>query len=183
MNVFEAAIDVIKDWIDDEPKDPLHVGEVMGCWIYLGGLEEAASMVQAGLNTTTDGDLVHALKQDQQLGEDQRKRLTDFMIREGISLPPASETKPKSNPNDIPLGVKLTDDEIANGLSIKIASLIMNAAAGATQSIRNDVGLMFAQFQAEKMAFGASLKALMRKRGWIKIPPYYYPPGRPGQSS
>ncbi|WP_252244958.1 hypothetical protein [Cytobacillus oceanisediminis] len=31
----------------------------------------------------------------------------------------------------------------------------------------------------EKMKFGASLKDLMRKRSWIKVPPYYYPPGSP----
>jgi hypothetical protein len=31
------------------------------------------------------------------------------------------------------------------------------------------------------MKFGTSLKNTMRKRGWIKVPPYYYPPGMPKQ--
>lgn len=26
---------------------------------------------------------------------------------------------------------------------------------------------------------GAILKPIMKKRGWIKIPPYYHPPGEP----
>jgi hypothetical protein len=26
---------------------------------------------------------------------------------------------------------------------------------------------------------GFKLKTIMRKRGWIKVPPYYYPPGMP----
>ena len=33
-NIIEAAINTIKSMFDDEPKDPLHVGEVMSCWIY-----------------------------------------------------------------------------------------------------------------------------------------------------
>jgi hypothetical protein len=45
----------------------------------------------------------------------------------------------------------------------------------------NDVGIMFAGFQAEMLKYGASLKTLMRKRGWIKIPPYYVPNGLPTQ--
>jgi hypothetical protein len=48
-----------------------------------------------------------------------------------------------------------------------------------TQSIRNDIGLMFARFHTEKMVLGLDIKTTMRKRGWIKIPPYYYLPGAP----
>ncbi|RCW46597.1 DUF3231 family protein [Paenibacillus prosopidis] len=178
-NVIEAAIETIKKMIDDDPKGPLHVGEVMSCWIYLGGLEEAKILVEAGLNTTIDDQLKHALEEDQKLGGAQRKRLTQFMLNEGITLPPSSESKPFSAPNSIPLGVKQTDDELANGLSLKIVSLIITAATASSQSVRDDVGMMFAQFQAEKMILGANIKNMMRERGWLKIPPYYYPPGAP----
>jgi len=179
VNVIEAAVNTIKSIFDDAPKEPLHVGEVMSCWLYLGGLEEAQIYVQAGLNTTVDEQLRHALMEDRKIGESQKQRLMDFMLKEGVSLPPASEPKPDSDPNGIPLGVKLTDDELANGLSLKIAGLILSAASASSQAIRNDVGIMFAQFQAEKMVLGANVKAMLRERGWIKIPPYYYPPGAP----
>jgi hypothetical protein len=33
--VIEAAIHTLKSIIDNEPKEPLHVGEVMSCWLYL----------------------------------------------------------------------------------------------------------------------------------------------------
>lgn len=178
-NVIEAAIHTIKTLFDDEPKSPLHVGEVMSCWIYLGGLQEAKSFVQTAINTTTDMQLKHALEEDIQLCLAQIQHLETFMLSEGITLPPAPESKPQSDPAAVPLGVKFTDDELANLLSIKIVTLIINAAAASSQSIRNDVGLLFAQFQAEKMVIGANVKAMMRKRGWIKIPPYYYPPGAP----
>jgi hypothetical protein len=178
-NVIEAAINTIKSLFDDEPKDPLHVGEVMACWIYLGGLQESKAFIEAAINTTVDMQLRHALEEDLQLALSQIQRLQSFMLNEGVPIPPSPESKPKSDANAVPLGVKFTDDELANLLSIKIVTLIINAATASSQSIRNDVGLLFSQFQAEKMVIGANIKSMMRKRGWIKIPPYYYPPGAP----
>lgn len=177
VNVWETVMDAMKSMTVQDEEQPLHVGEVMACWIYLAGLELAKVSVQAAINTTDDNELKVILEEDMKLGTSQRKRLHDFMIKEGITLPPAPEDMPISNPNSIPLGVKLTDDVIANELSLKIASLIMQAATAASESIRTDVGLLFVQFQAEKFAFATRLKHLMRKRGWIKVPPFYVPHG------
>ncbi|QRG66685.1 DUF3231 family protein [Brevibacillus choshinensis] len=177
MNILESAIDTFKTMTDQDEDQPLHVGEVMGCWIYLTGLELAKATVQAAINTTTDHELKELLEEDLALGTSQRKRLYEFMIKEGISLPPASEDVPSSDPKAIPLGAKLSDDVLANELSLKIYSLIIRAAGIAAESIRVDVGMLFTQFQAEKIAFAVKLKHSMRKRGWIRIPPFYIPPG------
>ncbi|MBT2738367.1 DUF3231 family protein [Bacillus sp. ISL-7] len=177
VNIMETIMDAMKSLTVQDEDQPLHVGEVMACWIYLAGLELAKVSVQAGINTTTDDELKAILEEDMKLGASQRERLHDFMIKEGITLPPAPEDIPKSDPNSIPLGVKLTDDVIANELSLKIISLILRAAGATTESIRTDVGLLFIQFQAEKFAFATRLKHLMRKRGWIKVPPFYVPHG------
>ncbi len=180
-SIFEALVDVMKTLIDDEPKPPLHIGEAMTCWTYLTMLEEEIANVQIGLNTTIDNELLDALNASMELAKAQSKLLRDFMLLEGVTLPPVSEKKPKSEPNSVPMGVKLTDDEIANALSIKVVANYMMCANGAVQSVRNDVGMMFVKFQAEKLKFGASMKTMMRKRGWIKIPPYYVPSGLPQQ--
>ncbi|MBD0379649.1 DUF3231 family protein [Paenibacillus sedimenti] len=177
VNILETTLDYIKSMTAQDEDQPLHVGEVMGCWIYLAGLELAKVTVQAGINTTSDHELKFILEEDSKLGTSQRERLHSFMLKEGLSLPKAPEDMPTSDPNSIPLGVKQTDEVLANELSLKIASLILQAASIATQSIRSDVGLLFIQFQAEKLAFAARLKQLMRKRGWINMPPFYVPPG------
>ena len=177
VNVWETVMDAMKSMTVQDKDQPLHVGEVMACWIYLSGLELAKVSVQAAINNTEDNELKAILEEDMKLGTSQRKRLHDFMIKEGITLPSSPEDMPISDSNSIPLGVKLTDDVIANELSLKIISLIMKAASATTESIRTDVGLMFVQFQAEKIAFATRLKQLMRKRGWIKVPPFYVPPG------
>ncbi|MGC5323970.1 DUF3231 family protein [Brevibacillus sp. SYSU BS000544] len=177
VNLLEATVDTIKTMIDQDEDQPLHVGEVMGCWLYLAGLELAKTTVQAAINSTTDHELKELLEEDLALGTSQRKRLHDFMINNGITLPPSSEDMPKTDPNNIPLGVKLTDDVLANELSLKILSLIVRAAGISAESIRADVGMLFIQFQSEKLAFAAKLKHSMRKRGWIRMPPFYIPPG------
>lgn len=176
-NIFETVIDAIKSVTVQDEGQPLHVGEVMSCWTYLAGLELAKVTVQSGWNTTTDGELKEMLEEDMKLGTSQREQLHSFMLKEGIPLPSAPEDMPVSDPNSVPLGVRLTDEVLATELSLKLVSLIMHAAGGATESIRTDVGVMFIQFQAEKYALATRLKHLMRKRGWINIPPFYLPPG------
>lgn len=178
-NLLEAIKDYLQLSLDNEKKNPLHVGEVLSCWLYLTIMDEASVYIQVALNTTTDDEVISCLKESLQQCDTQGQRFKDFMKMEGIPLPPTSEQRPFSDPNGVPLGTKLTDDEIMNGLSIKTVSAIVHCATAAAQSIRNDVASLFTHCMLEKMKFGTSLKELMVKRGWIKVPPYYYPPGAP----
>ncbi|HJV44975.1 MAG TPA: hypothetical protein VJ824_04525 [Bacillota bacterium] len=77
---------------------------------------------------------------------------------------------------EIPLGVKLTEEELANGLALKVIAMSTSASTAAVQSVRTDVGLMWVQFLNEELAYGATLKTKMRKRGWAKLPPAFTPP-------
>lgn len=182
-NPFEAFWNTIKMSIDnlDEPKHPLHTGEVTSCWIYYTALKEFIRYEEVGLNTTNDDEVREMLTDAIKMCESQTRRLEDFMVKEGIPLPELPAKKPKSDVNAVPLGAKLTDDEIANGISAKIAVGIVECATGQAQAIRNDIGFMWVKFQTELLTFGTPLKALMKKRGWIRVPPYYYPPGMPKQ--
>ncbi|MFZ3589588.1 DUF3231 family protein [Bacillus sp. DJP31] len=178
-NIFQGIMDSLKLEMDNEPVSPLHVGEVMSSWMYVALMDEASIYMQVALNTTTDDQLCTLLKVSSKQCEAQSRQLRDFLIKEGVHLPPVSEPRPDSNTEAVPLGVKLTDDEIANGVSIKTVASIIHCATSASQSIRNDCGMMWIHFLNEKLTFGTSLKKVMRERGWIKVPPYYYPPGRP----
>ncbi|MRH41059.1 DUF3231 family protein [Aquibacillus halophilus] len=177
--IFESIKDYLQMTTDNESKTPLHVGEVMSCWLYLTLMNEATIYIQIGLNTTIDDEVKKILKDSLKQCEKQGQRVKAFMKAEGVHLPSTSEQRPDSDPNGVPLGAKLTDDEIMNGLSIKTVTSTLHCAGAASQCIRNDVATMFMECMLEKMKFGVTLKKLMRKRGWIKVPPYYYPPGAP----
>jgi putative hemolysin len=166
-----------KSIFDGEPEPPLHIGEAMACWTYYAMLMEAVAYEQAALNTTTDNELLGMVNDAVKLCNDQGKRLKEFMHREGITLPPVSEDKPKSDPNAIPPGVKITDNEIANGLALKSTAGLIHCATSAAASVRVDVGILWSEFLAEQLTYGMTLKTKMRKRGWLKHPPSFTPPG------
>ncbi|GAA0594531.1 hypothetical protein GCM10009001_08310 [Virgibacillus siamensis] len=178
-NPFESAVKLLKTMVDDEPKPPLHVGETYYCWLYVTTMHEAKIYMDIALNTTTDDDLRKIVKKSLDQCASQANRMEKFLLKEGAPMPPMPEKKTDSNPSDVPLGVKLTDVEIANGISVKTAYAVTLCASAAAQTIRTDLSIIFAEFLAEKSLFGAEMKVLMRKRGWIKVSPYYYPPGMP----
>lgn len=177
-NPFEAFWSILKTGLDNTTtKTPLHVGEVMGCWTYLTALVEMLRFEEVGLNTTTDDEVKEMLNDAYKLCKSQADRLESFLKEEGIPLPETSPPKPNASSNTIPAGVRITDDELANGVSIKVALAIVECATGQAQSIRLDVGMMWAEFQSEMLTFSASLKLMLRQRGWLKIPPFFYPSG------
>lgn len=177
--LLEAVKNVVQSFMDEEPKSPLHVGEVMSFWSFLSELADEQVHSEAGINSTTDPELRKAFHQAVNMFKSQKERLIVFMQQEGVPLPPLSESKPISDPNEVPLGVKLTDDELGNSLNIKIVLGISICATAITQAIRNDVSLMWVEFLQEYMTFGANIKTLVKKRGWLKVPPLYHPPGLP----
>lgn len=178
-SVLEAVSTTMQQLMERDPREPVHVGEAMSCWTYYGALREAIAMAQTGLNTTMDDELRHILEEGIKKNESQAKRLEAFMKSEGIPFPPTSADKPKSDPSAVPLGVKATDAEIANAVAISVTSGIIACAASAAEAIRNDVSLMWTEFQSEQLTFGMTLKNVMRNRGWLKIPPAFTPPGTP----
>ena len=182
-NPFEAFWNTLKLTVDntDESDSPLHVIEVGDCWTYLTMVEHFLRYEETGLNTTTDDEVTELLTDVIKLCEAQVKTLSEFMKKEGISLPDVTSAKPKSEPDDIPLGVKQTDGEITNGIALKMTTCMLNCSKGQADAIRYDVGLMWLEFYTDWVVFGTTLKTLMRKRGWLKVPPYYYPPGSPQQ--
>ena len=180
-NPFEAVWNMLKTTIDnvDEPRTPLHVIEVGDCWKYITMIEEFIRYEEIALNTSSDDEVLEMLNDAIQLCESQVKRLSQFMIKEGVSLPDVTSAKPNSNPEEIPLGVKLTDDEITNGITFKLVLCMQACGKGQADGLRNDMCILWLEFYSEWITFGATLKTLMRKRGWVKVPPYYYPPGSP----
>jgi len=176
-NYLESILSSVKTMVDDEPQPPLNIIEASHCWLYYGIVNEAIAFESAGLNTTEDDELIGMLTDAQKMCSAHTNQLEKFMIKEGITLPPISESKPNTNPKDIPPGVKLTNDELANGVALKIIAMSNAASLAAGESVRTDMGFIWVKFLNETLAYGMTLKTKMRKRGWAKIPPDFSPPG------
>ncbi|MGP4071106.1 DUF3231 family protein [Piscibacillus sp. B03] len=177
---IDASLKTLKSLTDGE-KDDIHVGEVMACWTYLAFVESIISYEEISLNMTKNKEVINFVNEALKVANSHKQELRNFMIEEGIPLPKAPEHKPNSEPEAVPEGAKLTDDEIMNTLSINFVYAGNMCGGAASQSVRTDVGIMFLKFQIDKFSLGMKAKSLMRKRGWLKIPPYYHPPGAPSK--
>lgn len=178
-NIFESLKDFLKPLVDNNNKKPLHTGEVTNHWLLLTLLEEGVSLYEMGMNTTNNNELLDALGDGLALSKKTINNLGAFLKEEGIPLPATSPEKPKSDSHSIPLGVKYSDDELANLISAKVAAQITLIGQSLAMSIRNDSAQLMIGVLIELLKYSTSFKTLMESHGWLKIPPYYYPPGTP----
>jgi hypothetical protein len=184
-NLFEAIWNTLKISVDDknETKSPLHVIEVGDCWKYLAMVEEFLRYEEMGLNTSTDDEVIEMLTDTAKLCESQIKNLSKFMKEEGIPLPEATSSKPNSNSKDIPLGVKLTDIELANGIAFKVVTCLQACAIGQADSVRNDVGMIWLRFYLDWASFGVTLKTKCVSVVGLKFRPITIPQAPPNNKN
>ncbi|NRF92556.1 DUF3231 family protein [Paenibacillus frigoriresistens] len=173
MNIMEVLSDAVKPFLDGE-KSPLNVGEVMNLWFYLNATEQTMRGEQVSYNIVEDLELKEKLKEViNDVHGPIFAELTEFLKAEGVPLPEASPDKPIGDFRNIPEGSKLSDEEIASLHTFNIVLGINYASRGMTESVRPDVAAMFAKFQIKKFTYSITLKDLLMRKGWLKIPPYF----------
>lgn len=181
-NFLSAATNFIESFTDDV-KPPLHVGEVMSCWLYLTFLEEIIIYEEVAINTTSNENVKDLFIEAKEIAESHKKELMTFLKQEGVPLPNQPQDKPHTEQSAIPLGAKFTDSELMNALAMNFATVITMNAQALSHAIRSDVSIMFIKFQMDKLFLSQKVKKLMYLRGWIKIPPAYLAPGAPNGRS
>lgn len=173
MNPIEVVSDIFKPFLDREKK-PLNVLEVGNLWLYCAIAENSLRNEQSVFNIVQDKELKEKLKiAAEDVHNPIMQDIVELFKSEGISLPNPTADKPFGDYRYIPEGAKLTDEEAANLMSFNLVIGLTYGMRGLSESIRADVGLIFSKAIIRKMAFSITLKDLMIKRGWIKIPPYF----------
>src|SRR5699024_7957378 len=131
---------------------------------------------EIGLNTTTDSKLTKFYQDAYKVTTSHKNELYELMRQEGIPLSDASATKQESNTEAISLGAKYTVSELINTHNINLVLEADMCATAASQSLRTDISLLFLKFQTDNLSLGLKAKEIMRSKGWLKVPPAYYPP-------
>lgn len=178
-SAFQSIMKAMKtqnknDDIKEQVADPMHCGEVYMLWFYANAVMEFMSFEEISRNTTTDQELYKYILDIQLTCENHIKELQEFFQKEAISFPRQYGAKPQASPNDIPMGAKMSDDEISNLLSIKIFAIFNICSQGLTQSLRSDIGVIWVGFMKDWLMVATDIKSLLIKRSWIKIPPLFY---------
>jgi hypothetical protein len=171
IDIANVAIDAVRS-LNDGEKRSIHIGEAMALWTYGSYLDGVIEQYQIALHTTHDNELKKLFKDAHAVTVSHKKQIDKFMKDEGIPPTDGYSLKPESS-TLIPNSVKQSDKELINVLQINLVAAIGQCALAASQSIREDVAVMFFKFQTDKMIIGMKAKKLALKKGWLRFPPSY----------
>lgn len=159
MNLIRKGSNIIMGILSGNPKDePLHYGEVFGLWSALSAAKGALDNYQVFINHTGDKDLKAFLKQVIESSiKPSIKDIEEILVHNDIAVPPTPAERPEADLEQIPVGARLQDAQVAYMVAADIAAAVVASSQGMSQSIREDVGLLFGQMGAKKAKDGAAL--------------------------
>ena len=125
------------------------------------------------LNHAGDEDLRKLIEEKIEQGKQEIEQVEALLKENGIGLPPTPPDRPKVDIEEIPVGARFQDQEIASSISRDIAAGLIACSTLIAQSIRVDIAGMFEQFHSEHAAMGARCLHLNKKKGWLIPPPLH----------
>ena len=161
--------------LSGNPKEePMHYGEVFGAWTFLATAKGCVASHQTLLNHAGDGDLRKLIEETIEQSKREITQVEELLKENGVGLPPTPPERSKVNIEDIPVGARFQDPEIATSISMDMAAGLIACSNMIAQSVREDVAGMFEEFHTEHAAMGARFLNLNKKKGWLVPPPLHY---------
>ncbi|WP_410769278.1 DUF3231 family protein [Fontibacillus sp. BL9] len=158
--------------LSGNPKnEPMHYGEIFGVWAFSLGAIGAVSCYQTYLNHAGDNDLKKILNDLIDQAKLEIKECNELLSDNGIPSAPIMPDKPPVKLEDIPAGAKFTDPEIAAKIAVDTSAGLVACSQAMGQSIREDIGALFAKYHLTKVALGLKILKLNKEKGWLIPPP------------
>ncbi|MFD0713194.1 DUF3231 family protein [Paenibacillus sp. GCM10027626] len=160
--------------LSGNPKDePLHYGEIYDLWTFSVKAKGCVSIYQAYHYHAGDKDLKNLLDDLIKQSKLEEQECDAVLINNGIAPSPSLPERPQANLNDIPVGARLTDQEIAPLIAADIAASMAACSLTMGKSIREDIGALFAKYNALKAATGLRILQMSKEKGWLVPPPLH----------
>lgn len=154
------------------PKDePMHYGEIFSVWTASTVAKGALSCYRAYKYHAGDEDLKKILDAMIDQAELEISECDSILADNGIASAPAMPDRPEASLEDIPVGARFTDPEIAAKIAADNAAGLIACSQVMGQSIREDIGALFAKYHLTKAAIGVKVLHLVKKKGWLIPPP------------
>jgi hypothetical protein len=158
--------------LDGNPKEePMHYGEIHGVWHYTYKEKGCLSAYQAFKYHAGDNDLKEILDDAIKSSRHQIKECDTILTENGVAPPPTLPDRPEAKLEEIPVGARFTDQEIAATLGHDMAIGLVKCSSVMGKSTREDIGAHFAKYHAEKAALGLRVLRLSKEKGWLIPPP------------
>lgn len=154
-------------------EEPLHYGEVQTIWSNTMSNNGMIAGYQTLLNHVGDQDLKKLLGDAIRGLQDEKKSLEKILKYNGILLPPAPPERPYAKMEEIPVGARFLDPEIAAKLAMDIAAHLVASSGAMGTSTREDITMMFGQFHMNAAQLGAKVLKLTEEKGWLVPQPLH----------
>ncbi|MDQ0169503.1 DUF3231 family protein [Paenibacillus tundrae] len=152
-------------------KEPMHYGEIFSVWECSMMAKGAVSCYQAYLNHAGDKDLKKILDDLLDQAKLEIKECDTLLTENGIAPAPTLPERPPVKLEDIPAGARFTDPEIAAKVAADTSLGLVAASQVIGQSIREDIGALFAKYHVTKTALGVRILQMNKEKGWLIPPP------------
>ncbi|MFS0723826.1 DUF3231 family protein [Paenibacillus sp. 1P07SE] len=158
--------------LSGNPKDePLHYGEIYDVWQFSLVAKGCISANRASSYHAGDNDLKKILEEIIDQAELEASECDTILTHNGIAPIPALPARPAVKLEDIPVGVKLSDQEIASMIAADTALGLVNCSQIMAKAVREDIATLFAKYHATKAAIGLKILRLNKEKGWLIPPP------------
>ncbi|WP_054024969.1 DUF3231 family protein [Bacillus sp. FJAT-28004] len=158
--------------LSGNPKDePMHYGEIFSVWQASTVAKGAVSCYQAYLNHSGDKELKKILDALIDQAKLEIKEFDTLLTDNGIASAPLMPERPPVKLEDIPVGARFTDPEIAAKIACDASLGLVACSQVMGQSVREDIGALFAKYHLTKTALGLKILQLSKEKGWLIPPP------------
>lgn len=161
--------------LSGNPQDePMHYGEVFGVWSALSVAKAQLAACEVYQNHAGDDDLRNFIHNMIQNVVKPAIEETETLLKQNeVGLPPSPSERPEASREEIPVGARIMDPEIAGALTRDIAQGLVADSQVIGQSIREDIAMMFEQFHTKKVQMGGKLLRMNKEKGWLIPPPLH----------
>lgn len=153
--------------------EPLHYGEVFDIWSSSVKAKGCISVYRAYQYHAGDKDLKKILGDLINQAELEAEECDQILTHNGIAPSPTLPARPEAKLEEIPVGARITDQEIAALVSTDTASSLVACSMVMGKSIRVDVGALFGKYHATKAALGLKILQMSKEKGWLVPPPLH----------
>lgn len=151
--------------------EPLHYGEIFDLWAFSTKAKGSISTYRALQFHAGDKDLKKILDELIDQAELEVSECDTILTHNGIVTTPQMPTRPDAKTEDIPVGARFSDIEIAAMLGADVAVSLVACSQAIGKSIREDVGALFSKYHMTKAASGLKILKMSKEKGWIVPPP------------
>jgi hypothetical protein len=158
--------------LSGNPKDePLHYGEAYDIWQFSMAAKSCISGLRALQYHAGDKDLKKIITDAIDQAELEVSECDHLLNSNGLVPHPGFPDRPEAKLEDIPVGARFTDPEIAPMLAVDMAAGLVVCSQVMGMSIREDVAALFAKYHATKALIGLKILRLSKQKGWLVPPP------------